>query len=146
MNRRGVTPERKLMRKNRQVYWKGGKIYDQGYVYVLARNHPNRNKYSNRVAEHRLVMERELGRYLHYREVVHHLNGIKDDNRPENLIVTTQGKHMHDYHRIATHCKMCGKSGQMRRGYCYNHYERWRATEFAGSGPAPDKIRARNRM
>lgn len=65
--------------------WKGGRTYDsQGYVKVYCPEHPYAMN-GRYVKEHRLVMERHLGRFLFSNENVHHINGIKDDNRLENL-------------------------------------------------------------
>lgn len=64
--------------------WKGGRHKtDGGYIRVHCVNHPAR--LNNTVLEHRLVMEKHIGRYLTEDETVHHKNGIKDDNRLENL-------------------------------------------------------------
>ena len=46
--------------------------------------HPFSNK-SNYIYEHRLIMEKHIGRYVTTDEVVAHINGIPDDNRLENL-------------------------------------------------------------
>ena len=64
--------------------WKGGKgKTSDGYVRVFCPDHPL--AHNNQIKEHRLVMEKHLGRYLEPYETVHHKNGIKDDNRIENL-------------------------------------------------------------
>lgn len=67
--------------------WKGGRtITRDGYVIVATGP-------CKRRLEHRAVMERVLGRTLKRHEYVHHINGIRDDNRPENLVLTTPAKH-----------------------------------------------------
>lgn len=65
-------------RGERAAAFKGGRtINSQGYVRVLVDG-----RYR---AEHRVVMERKLGRSMLPGESVHHRNGVRDDNRPENL-------------------------------------------------------------
>lgn len=63
-----------------------------------------------KVAEHRLVMERHVGRKLLWNEHVHHVNENKLDNRLENLVITDPGEHHRVHHfrrfRSPTH-KQC---------------------------------------
>jgi TyrR family helix-turn-helix protein len=74
------------------TFHKGYKVKDSGYVQILNPEHPNSDA-QGYVPEHRLVMEKYIGRYLKSNEVVHHINGIKDDNRIENLQLMTAFQH-----------------------------------------------------
>lgn len=64
----------------------------QGYLTVYEPSHPSCNG-RHRVLEHRLVMERIVGRILRRDEQVDHINGDKEDNRPENLQVLSPAEH-----------------------------------------------------
>jgi hypothetical protein len=79
--------------------WKGGRwVHRTGYVYVYAPDHPAANT-DGYVLEHRLVVEGVLGRRLATRERVHHRNGIKTDNTPNNLVVCeSHSQHMREHH------------------------------------------------
>lgn len=81
-------------------YWKGGTIADDaGYVLIKQDGHPRAKKHGGYVREHILVMERIIGRHLDPDEVVHHINGIKNDNRPENLMLMTRAEHTSYHHK-----------------------------------------------
>jgi hypothetical protein len=67
----------------------------RGYVFEWAPNHPAQVK--GYVPQHRLVMERSLGRMLESHELVHHKNEKKSDNRVENLAVVTAAEHMREH-------------------------------------------------
>ena len=89
-------------RKERKVNWKGGRFKEKtGYIMVYAPNHPRIIKANNRgitrrrqhLAEHILIWERASGRFVPDTWVVHHLNGVRDDNRLENLIAIPKKDH-----------------------------------------------------
>lgn len=59
-------------------------------------DHPRAPSGNGYVFEHILVMEERLGRYLYADETIHHRNGVRDDNRMENLELvgqTSAGRH-----------------------------------------------------
>ncbi len=82
--------------------YKGGYIHkSSGYKIVMVEG--------NSVYEHRLIAEKKLGRSLMPKEIVHHINHKRDDNRPGNLEVMTQGEH------VGIHKPMLGKKSKVSR-------------------------------
>jgi len=84
--------------------WRGGKHKTlAGYFYVLLDSkdkffRPMANN-GNYILEHRFIMAKHLGRNLQSWEKVHHKNGIKGDNRIENLELTTPSQHIADHNK-----------------------------------------------
>lgn len=86
--------------------WRGGRhVMTLGYVRVAPpKEHPlaAMADKGGRVYEHRWVMACSLGRLLSRDEEVHHINGDKQDNRLENLKLTSKREHIAEHHREVT--------------------------------------------
>lgn len=131
--------------------WKGGITrHTDGYMYVLTPGYPN--MVNNYVFQHRLVMEGMLcsavpshkflveidgALYLRPEIEVHHINGVRDDNRPNNLLACTgtahkaihdgrtpkadetwpdiPGRKLYDPIRVECKCRVCGTAFTEKR-------------------------------
>ena len=103
----GVSPRTRqkigeAQRGEKHHNWKGGRTYDKNsYVLILRPNHPRADKRSGYVYEHILALEEKLGRALLPEEESHHINGVKDDNRQENLYAfPSKAQHVAYHHRL----------------------------------------------
>ena len=90
----------KGVRKN----WKGGRIKDQyGYIWVKLYSgnffYPMARSNNGYIREHRLVVAQHLSRLLSPKEIIHHKNGIKDDNRLSNLLLGSQSRHLTEHNK-----------------------------------------------
>lgn len=112
----------KVLRGPKSPHWKGGRIAQPGdYVYIKSPDHPNRNR-NGYVAEHRLVMESMIGRYLTKDEVVHHKNKNRQDNRPENLeLFSSNSEHL--AHELKGQIPKWSEEGSKR---IREGHDRWR--------------------
>lgn len=92
MRKFNIPKREKPLSGKRNGMWKGGKRKDKsGYIMIYKPEHPYGS--SGYIREHRLVIEEYLGRYLKPTEIVHHINGVKNDNRLENLFLCKNNEH-----------------------------------------------------
>lgn len=91
-------------------------ITTDGYVTVYQPDHPNA-RHDGSVLQHRLVVEKILGRYLSENEIVHHINGIKHDNAEDNLELFKSSS-LHSTHHAPTGRKL---SDETRRKMSQAH-------------------------
>lgn len=91
--RKGISPIGKHER------FQGRRNRADGYLQIYKADHPFSNA-EGYVMEHRLVMERHIGRFLTPKEVVHHINRKRNDNRPENLYLFASGSDHTKYHSL----------------------------------------------
>ena len=119
--------------------WKGGRYKSGEYVYLYNPDHPFSTK-NGRVLEHRLVMESHLKRYLLPTEVVHHRNGIRDDNRLENLeCFATNAEHLK--HELSGKIPKWTPEGRARM----SGGSEWKASRNQSAGHARRKARPKKR-
>lgn len=126
--------------------FRGGRVTIGGYLYVtIEDDSPFVSMCSNAkyVALHRLRVAEHLGRPLASNEIVHHLNGVKTDNRLENLWLLDRSAHMsiHASGRKITQwtrkhacCVRCGTTERKHsgRGLCTRCY--WHDTHRHAKG------------
>jgi len=112
--------------------YKGGTFLASGYKLISIYGDGTQS------LEHRIIMEKHLGRKLLTNELVHHINDDKSDNRIENLKIITRSEHMKLHwekitksllNNITFKCDNCGKEltrsmsdyKNRKNHYCSNH-------------------------
>lgn len=106
-------------------HWKGGRrINSGGYVLVWAPDH-HRADTRRQALEHLLVAEEALGHALPARAEVHHINGVRHDNRPSNLVICEDAAYHMLLHMRSEALSACGNAAWRKCRRCW----RWSPPE-----------------
>ncbi|MEK7180419.1 MAG: HNH endonuclease [Patescibacteria group bacterium] len=90
-----------------------GWYMSNGYIFVRKPEHPMAYKYGGYIKRANIVLEEKIGRSMFEGELVHHINNIRDDDRPENLLLINSASE----HNSLT-AKERWKSGELRKVIC----------------------------
>lgn len=101
--------------------WRGGRCTGMGYEYLYRPEHPRADN-RGYVAEHILVVESVIGRFLPASCIVHHINEIKNDNRKENLVVCENRAYHNLLHQRINAKKACEHT-DWRKCYICKQYD-----------------------
>lgn len=88
---KGLWQSKNLVGEN-NMRWKGGFIYENGYKMLNMPDH-HRAHQNGYVYEHIVVAEKKFNKKILRPMQIHHLNGVRDDNRPDNLDIVTPQEH-----------------------------------------------------
>lgn len=104
---------KKHNKQEKNPNWKGGRYKDKrGYIFLNIPNHP-KAKYSNPyIAEHRLIMELFLRRFLKNKEEIHHIDFDKENNNINNLMLFPDRKSHITFHNKI---KKFGMTNQIKK-------------------------------
>ena len=120
--------------------WRGGRtITEHGYVLIRVGTEHSLADVRGYAYEHRVVAERKLGRILADGEIVHHLNGNRQDNRPENIVVVDSIAHHSRKHANRDDLRPLGTENPMVECACgcgktFPKYDRWNRPRSFVSG------------
>ena len=100
--------------------WKGGKsIASNGYVLVRVGLNHHLADIRGYAYEHRVVAEKVIGRRLLKGEQVHHLNGIKTDNRPTNItVMASMARHRYEHRKPGSKRRLLGEENPVIQCAC----------------------------
>ena len=83
-----------------RIFFGGFFIMNNGYIEVYCPDNPRSNKKTGFVYLHVLQAEKKIGRYLNEKECVHHMDGNKTNNNPDNLIIFRTDADHSRFHRL----------------------------------------------
>ncbi len=106
---------------NKNPNWNGGKYLDtQGYINIKFPSHPRADN-QGYIKEHVLIIETAMGKLISMKARPHHINGIKNDNRNQNLVLCENHGYHHLLHQRQLALKSCGHSSWRKCGLCKSY-------------------------